>query len=118
MSLYALHSAPVIGTDISRSMVVVGRKFKFPIDYCIESHHMLPSNPKKVASHAGEQASILASGREIARELIHQHRAYHREYINSRRPNQRLVGNIMNAFTGTWRITSKLHGSSYEVEHM
>ena len=32
MSLYAWNSAPVIGTDISRSMVVVGRNFKFPID--------------------------------------------------------------------------------------
>ena len=29
MSLYAWNSAPMVGTDISRSMVVVGRKFKF-----------------------------------------------------------------------------------------
>ena len=79
---------------------------------------MLTSNAKNVASYAGEQASILAGGHEIARVLIHQHRAYHRECINLRYSNQRLVGNIMNAFTGTWRITSKLHGSSYDVEHM
>ena len=25
---------------------------------------------------------------------------------------------MMNAFTGPWRIIHKLHGSSYEVEHM
>ena len=32
MSLYPWNSAPVIGTDDSRSMIVVGRNFKFPID--------------------------------------------------------------------------------------
>ena len=97
MSLYPWNSAPVIGTDDSRSMIVVGRNFKFPIDYCIESHHMLTSNPKKVSSYAAEQASLLATGCKIAHELIHQHRAYHREYINSCRPNQRLfsVGDIV-----------------------
>ena len=31
-SLYSWNSAAVIGTDISRSMVIVGRNFKFPID--------------------------------------------------------------------------------------
>ena len=88
MSLCAWNSTPVITTDISRSKVVVGRKFKFTIDYSIESHHTLTSNPKKVASYAGEQAALLAAGREIAREIIHQHCTYHREYINSRRLNQ------------------------------
>ena len=62
---------PVIGTDISQSMTVVGRNFKFPIDYWVESSQMLPSNPKKVASYDGEQAAFLAAGREMARELIH-----------------------------------------------
>ena len=139
MSLYAWNSAPVIGTDISRSMIVVGMDFKFPIDYSTDLHHMLTSNPAKVASFAGEQASLLSAGREITRELINAHRTYHREYINSRRPNQRLysIGNmvfvkrsvksdkkqdrvakIMNSFTGPWRILAKLPGSSYEVEHV
>ena len=29
---YAWNSAPVTGTDLSRSLLVVGREFKFPID--------------------------------------------------------------------------------------
>ena len=97
MSLYAWSSAPVVGTDISCSMLVVGRYFKFPTDYSIESHHMLTSNPKKVANYAGEQAALLSCGREIARKLIHHQCAYQREYINSRRPNQHLfsVGDIV-----------------------
>ena len=114
-------------------------EFKYPIDYSIELHHILTSNPEKFASFADEQATLLSDGRGIARELINTHRIYHHEYINSRRPNQRLypvgdvvfvrrsvksvkkrglVGKLMNAFTGPWRILSKLHGSSYEVEHV
>jgi hypothetical protein len=30
---YAWNSCPVPGTDISRSMVAVGREFAFPIDF-------------------------------------------------------------------------------------
>ena len=90
MSLYAWNPDPIIGTDISRSMIVVGRNIKFPIDYSIDLHHILTSNPKKLASFAGKQATLLSSGREIARELINAHRTYQREYINSRRPNQRV----------------------------
>ena len=75
----------------------VGRNLKFPIDYSTDLHHMLTSNPEKVGSFDGEQASLLSAGREIARKLIHAHRTYHREYINSRRPNQRLysVGDVV-----------------------
>ena len=38
MSLYAWKSAPIIGTDISRSLIVVGREFQFPIDFSSEQH--------------------------------------------------------------------------------
>ena len=86
MSLYAWNSAPLIGTDISRSMIVVGRNFQFPIDYCVKSHHMLTANPKKMASYADEQASLLACGCDIALKLIHHQCDYHHDYINARRP--------------------------------
>jgi hypothetical protein len=36
--LYASNSCPVPGTDISRSLVVVGREFAFLIDYSSEKH--------------------------------------------------------------------------------
>ena len=86
MSLYAWSSDPVIGTDISRIMIVVGRNFKFLIDYCVKSHHMLTANPKKMASYADEQASLLACGCDIALKLIHHQCDYHHDYINARRP--------------------------------
>ena len=138
MSLYAWNSAPSVGTDISRSLLTVGREFNFPIDFSADKHQILTSNPSRVASFASEQATMLSCGRAIARELIHHHRAYHREYINARRPNQRLfavgdyvfakrsvksdrkrglVGKLMEPYTGPWRITKKLAGSSYELEH-
>ena len=51
---------------------------------------MLTSSPLKATTFAGEQARLLKCGREIAKELIHQHRAWHREFINQRRPNPRI----------------------------
>ena len=91
MSLYAWNSAPVIGTDISRSLLVVGREFHFPIDFSTERHQLLTSSPLRVSSFAAEQARLLECGRDIARVLIHDHRAWHREYIISRRPDPREV---------------------------
>jgi len=138
MALYAWNSAPVIGTDISRSMLVVGRDFQFPIDFSADEHHILTSNPAKTRAYAASQADLLTYSREIAKELINQHRAWHREYINSRRSTPRLydvgeivfakravksiasrglVGKLMNAFTGPWAITEKLPGSSYSLRH-
>ena len=38
MALYAWNSAPCIGTDISRSLLVTGREFQFPIDFSNEQH--------------------------------------------------------------------------------
>ena len=87
MSLYACNYAPVVGTGISRSLLVTGREFNFPIDFSTEQHQILTSNPLKVSTFAVEQARLLEWGRAIARELIHHRWAYHRDYINQRRPN-------------------------------
>jgi len=85
MALYAWSSVPVAGTDISRSLVIVGREFHFPIDFSAEHHLMLTSDPKKVVTFAWEQAQLLEASRAVARTLIEHHRAYHRELINSQR---------------------------------
>ena len=53
MSLYAWNSAPVSGTDISRSILVVGREFHFPIDFSASKHHDLTSSPAKAVTFAG-----------------------------------------------------------------
>jgi hypothetical protein len=138
MALYAWNSAPVIGTDMSRSLLVVGREFQFPIDFSADKHHILTSNPTKTMAYATSQATLLKHGREIAQMVIHHHRSYHREYMNSRRPCPRvyskgdfafakrsvksvrkrgLVGKLMNSYTGPWEIIEKAAGSSYNLRH-
>ena len=48
MSMYAWNSVPVVGTDISRSLLVTGREFNFPIELSTDQHQILTSNPLKV----------------------------------------------------------------------
>ena len=138
MSLYAWNSAPVIGTDLSRSLLVAGREFNFPLDFSTEQHQLLTSIPLKVNSFAADQARLLTCSRELAKELIHFHRAYHSEHIIKMRPDPRvysigdhvfakravksdkkrgLVDKLMNEFTGPWVVTAKLKGSSYEIQN-
>ena len=138
MALYVWNSAPVPGTDISRSLIVTGREFHFPIDFSARKHLSLTSSPDKVTEFAVSQAQLLTACRLIARELVHHHRAYHRELINSRRPSPRvyepgdrvfsrrairsdkrrgIVAKVANPYTGPWEITDKLHGGSYKLRH-
>ena len=49
LTLYAYNSAPVTGTDISRSLVCTGREFHFPIDYEKNDFTNLISNVNSVA---------------------------------------------------------------------
>ena len=76
--------------------------------------------------------------RQVGELLVRKQRFYHRELINSHRPDPRTysVGDIVfarratrsdaakgrvdkltYAFTGPWRITALLKGASYELEH-
>jgi hypothetical protein len=135
---YAWNSAPVIGTDISRSLVCIGREFRFPIEYTSAVHVNLSLDPSATTSFAQIQTKVLSQSREIFRILIHEHRAWHREYVNSSRPdpliyeinaqvyarrsgrsapNKGRVGKIMIKHTGPWKIIEKLHGSSYKIQH-
>ena len=79
MSMYAWNSAPVVGTDISHSLLVNGQGFNFPVDFSTEQYQILTSNPLKVSTFAVEQARLLECGRAIARKLIYHRRNYHRE---------------------------------------
>ena len=56
MSLYAWNYVPVVGTDISRSLLVTGREFNFPIQLSTDHHQILTSNALKVSTFAVEQA--------------------------------------------------------------
>ena len=136
--LYAWNSCPIPGTDISRSLVAVGREFAFPIDYSTNKHWELTSSPSSIESYSKDLTARLAALREVAQLLVQEHRTHHRELINSRRPNPRIysIGNIVFArravrsdaskgrvdklsypFTGPWRITASHKGASYDLEH-
>jgi len=136
--LYAWNSCPVPGTDISRSLVAVGREFAFPIDYSSGKHWELTSSASTVVTYSKDLATRLTACREVAELLVQEQRAYHREFINARRPDPRVysVGDIVfarravqsnatkeqvdklkYAFTGPWRVRAPLKGASYELEH-
>jgi hypothetical protein len=138
MAMYAWNCAPVAGTDISRCLMVTGREWRFPLDYSTGAHLELITRPKLVNSFARRQAIILDASRKIGRILIDEHRAYHRELINSLRPDPKLfepgdyvfarrtvqssakhvrVGKLEFACTGPWVILRRLQGASYECKH-
>jgi hypothetical protein len=85
--LYAWNSCPVAGTDISRSLVAVGRKFAFPIDFSSGKHWELTSSASTVVSYLKDLAARLLACRLVAELLVEEQRAYHREYINARWPD-------------------------------
>jgi hypothetical protein len=136
--LHAWNSCPVLGTDISRSLVAVGRKFAFPIDYSSGKHWQLMSSPATVKSYSKQLAVRLSACREVAELLVNEQRTWHRALINSRRRDPRIyspgdivfawratrsdasrerIGKLEYKFTGPWRIVESLNGGSYSIAH-
>jgi hypothetical protein len=68
--IYAWNSCPVPGTDISRSMVAVGHKFAFPINFSAGKHVELYSAPGSIISYLKELASRLDACRKVAMLLV------------------------------------------------
>jgi hypothetical protein len=136
--LYAWNLCPIPGTDISRSLVAVGRKFAFPMDYSSGKHWELTSSPSTVVTYSRELVTCLSACPEVAKLLVQEQRAYHRELINACCPNPRVysigdiifarcavqsssakerVGKLQYALSGPWVIKAQLKGASYELEH-
>jgi hypothetical protein len=136
--LYAWNSAPIPGTDLSPCFVALGREFQFPIDFYADKHWELTSTPATVKSYSKSLAINLQASREIAKILVEEQRACHREFINAWRPDPKVysVNDIMFAcravrsddirwrvdklsypFTGPWCIIANLPGTSYDIKH-
>jgi hypothetical protein len=132
--IYAWNSCPVPGTNISRSLVAVGREFSFLINFSAGTHAELTSAPGAVASYSQDLAERLDTCQDIAKLLV---REQLRELINACRPDPRLysvgdvvfvqratqsdskrgkVDKLMHPFTGPWRDTCSLSGASYELK--
>jgi hypothetical protein len=95
--LYVWNSCPVPGTDISRSLLAVGRKFVFPIDFSSGKHWEQTSSASTVVSYLKYLAAWLSACRLVAELLVEEQRTYHCKYINARRPNPHIysVGDIV-----------------------
>ena len=95
--LYAWKSCPVSGTNISCSFVAVGREYAFQIDYSTKKYWELTSTPAAVTSYSKTLAKHPQASSEFVKLLVDKTCAYHREFINSRRPNPRLyhIGNLV-----------------------
>jgi hypothetical protein len=136
--LYVWKSCTVPGTDISRSLIVVGRKFAFPIDFSSGKHWELTSSARTVVSYLKDLAARLSACRLVAELLLEEQGAYHRKYINTCRPDPCIysIGNVVFAqhavrsssakervdklqfaFTEPWRVSAVLKGASYKLEH-
>ena len=115
----------------------MGREFIFPIAISAAKHLELILSPESVQSYARTQAELLSASRDIARVLLEEHRAYHRELVNSRRPDPRIwkvgdivffhrstkyitrtgtVGKLIFPVTGPWKVIADLTGESYRIQ--
>ena len=83
LAAYAWNSAPISGTDISKSLLVMGREFNFPIDFATDKTFSTNNEPEVIFEYTKELVDILKESREIYRILIDEHRAMHREIKNS-----------------------------------
>ena len=95
--IYAWNSAPIPGTDLSRSFIAVGCKFQFHIHFSADKHWELTSAPPTIKSYAKELAAHLQASREVAKILFKEQRAMHREFINTSQPDPKvyLVNDIV-----------------------
>lgn len=110
LSTYAWNSAPVSGTDLSRSLVALGREFHFPIDFESRRHRTINIDESTVKSFAHDMLSLLEKSQEVYKLLIHEHRALHREYRNSQlnQPRKFKVGDFV--FTNVQVQSNKRKG--------
>ena len=136
--IYAWNSAPILGTDLSRSRVAVGREFSFPIDFSATKHLAFTSSPSTVKTYPKTTDELLEASRKLATVLLEEHRAYHMELVNSRCRDPRVwkVGNVVFAHrttksnvavnkvgklifpgTGPWCVIDDAPGGSYKIQH-
>jgi hypothetical protein len=93
-------------------MVAVGQEFAFPIDFSSGKHAELYSAPGSVKSYAKQLAERLLSCRMIADLLVREQQCWHRELVNSRRPDPCTyeVGDFVFARRATRSCTVIGHG--------
>jgi hypothetical protein len=74
---HAWNSCPVLGTDLSRSLLTVGREFHFPVDFTANKHVSFDPTDASKKSHASDMTNLLEKSRTVHVMLIAEHRAAH-----------------------------------------
>jgi hypothetical protein len=136
MLIYAWNSCPVLGMDLSRSLLTVHRDFHFPIDFEAnrQIYFAVTDNDKKL--FADNLLDLLMKNREVYVLLISEHRAAHQEYRNSQikfprqfklgdivftnvqiqsKKNMGTVGKLAYIKRGPYKIIESYKGGSYEL---
>ena len=137
-SQYAWNSAPIDNTDIVRSLVAVGREFRFPLD--IELCPKPPLNDEQngaLAQYLRNVSNDSAFATSVLQILIEERRTAHRERHNQDKPllpafkvgdavkahiqvqsNQSTgqVGKLCYRAKGPFQVTKDLGSGSFEVQ--
>ena len=136
--VYAWNSCPVPGMDISQSLVAVGCKFQFPIDFSSGKAAALIFVPSLVESYSHLLAEQLSACRKVALLLVCKQRCWHYGLVNSRHQDPDIqhwqhclrppsypfrfktciADTLMYAFTGPWHVTAFLPGASCKLKHV
>ena len=81
-ALYAWNAGPVDGTNISQSVVAIGREFPFPIDLSPSSSRLGTSEGQQSLDHFEDAYPLMLRQRELFNILVYESRLRHRELRN------------------------------------
>jgi hypothetical protein len=115
---YSWNLCPVLGTDLSRSLLVVGRKFHSPTDFEANKQVSYFKSETDVKLFTNNLTDLFLKSREIYMILISEHRAAHRELRNSQinRPREFELGNIV--FTNVQVQSKKSTGTVQKLAYI
>jgi hypothetical protein len=71
--IYAWNSSPIPGTNLSHSLVDVGRDFAFLIDCSTVKDLEFTSSPSTVKTYARPQAKLMEASQKLVTVLLEEH---------------------------------------------
>ena len=71
--IYTWNSSLIPGTDLSRSLVTVGREIAFLIDFSTDKHFKFTLSPSKVKTYARTQSNLMEVYQKLATVLFEEH---------------------------------------------
>jgi hypothetical protein len=117
MTAYAWNSAPVATTDLSRSLIVLGRECHFSIDFTSRKDITFDVEKAGIQSYTSSMFELLEKCQTVFKMLIQEHLAYYCELCKSQinSPRKFKVGDIVFARVQVQRIATKGHDISFAL---